>query len=243
MKPEDAEEYTESLGQIIGGTWRQIALAQRLGVPKALGLKTDVWVRERLGGYAKLEISERRQAVAELTAGEDEGGMGLSQRQAADVLGVEKSTVARDLGTKPGANAPREPKSAVSNQHKRAKPGANAPSEPAAEPDRERAAELDAERQANEEVAKEVGAAPFRSQPEPTLGVRDLERALAKARTSLRDGIGIARDVACDHPLWIERAGSLLAEIEHLTALLRSAILKESGVDWDVELERLTIGE
>jgi hypothetical protein len=46
----------------------QIALAHRLGVPKALGLSTEEWVRERLGGYARLEIEPRREAVLELTA-------------------------------------------------------------------------------------------------------------------------------------------------------------------------------
>jgi hypothetical protein len=34
MNRQDAEEYTLSLGQIIAGSWRQIALAQKLGVPK-----------------------------------------------------------------------------------------------------------------------------------------------------------------------------------------------------------------
>ncbi len=28
MKREDAEEFTQSLGQILGGTWRQIAWAK-----------------------------------------------------------------------------------------------------------------------------------------------------------------------------------------------------------------------
>ncbi len=38
MNKDDAEEYTQSLGQVVGGAWRQIALAKRLGVPKALGV-------------------------------------------------------------------------------------------------------------------------------------------------------------------------------------------------------------
>ena len=68
MKPEDAEEYTQALGQVVAGGWRQIALGERLGVPKALGLSVDEWVKRRLGGYVKLSIEERREAVEELTA-------------------------------------------------------------------------------------------------------------------------------------------------------------------------------
>ena len=92
MKKEDAEEYTESLGQILGGGWRQIALAHKLGVPKALGLTTQEWTQDRLGGYTKLSITERREAVVELI--EDEG---MSQRQAALVLGVDQKTISNDL--------------------------------------------------------------------------------------------------------------------------------------------------
>jgi transposase len=91
MTPADAEEFTQSLGQIVAGSWRQIALAKRLGVPKALGLTTEKWVSDRLGGYVKTSISERREAVKELTA------EGLSQREIGEVLGVDPMTVNRDL--------------------------------------------------------------------------------------------------------------------------------------------------
>jgi phage N-6-adenine-methyltransferase len=96
MTPEDAEEYTQSLGQVVGGSWRMIALAQRLGVPRALGLGTREWVAARLGGYLRLSIEDRRQAVLELA------GEGMSQRQIADVLGVGRMTVGRDLGVPDG---------------------------------------------------------------------------------------------------------------------------------------------
>jgi predicted transcriptional regulator len=91
MKPEDAEEFTQSLGQIVAGSYRQILLAQRLGVPKALGLELDEWVQTRLGGYVRLSIKERREAVKELTS------EGLSQREIGAVLGVDQSTVHADL--------------------------------------------------------------------------------------------------------------------------------------------------
>jgi hypothetical protein len=37
---EDAEEFTKSLGQVVGGSRRQIALAKRLGVPEVSRLSS-----------------------------------------------------------------------------------------------------------------------------------------------------------------------------------------------------------
>jgi len=90
MNQLDAEEFTQSLGQIVGGSWRQIALAKKLGVPKALGLSTEQWVRDRLGGYVRMSVADRRQAVSELAANGD------SNREIASVLGVGEATVRRD---------------------------------------------------------------------------------------------------------------------------------------------------
>jgi len=95
VKRADAEEYTESLGYILAGGWRQIYLAEKLGVPKALGLSVRDWVEDHLGGYIRLTLPEGREAVAELTA------LGMSSRRVADVLGVGKSTVDRDLHAVP----------------------------------------------------------------------------------------------------------------------------------------------
>ena len=92
MNRDDAEEYTQALGQVVAGGWRQVALGVRLGVPKALGISTAEWVEGRLGGYVRLAVAERRQAVAELTE------EGLSQREAGEILGVSQKTVDRDLG-------------------------------------------------------------------------------------------------------------------------------------------------
>lgn len=95
MKPEDAEEYTQALGQVVAGGYRQIALGERLGVPKALGLSTREWVENRLGGYVRYSISERREAVKELAS------EGMTQREIADVMGVAQATVTRDLAPEP----------------------------------------------------------------------------------------------------------------------------------------------
>jgi N6-adenosine-specific RNA methylase IME4 len=91
MTREDAEEYTQSIGQIVAGSWRQIALAKRLGVPKALGMTTEQWVRERLGGYIKLSLAERRAIVADATAD------GFNQTEIAEFVGVDKSQISRDV--------------------------------------------------------------------------------------------------------------------------------------------------
>jgi hypothetical protein len=91
LAPADAEEYSQALGQVVAGSWRQVALGVRLGVPAALGLSTRQWVEERLGGYVRLSIDDRREAAAELTAN------GHSQREAADILGVAHKTIDRDL--------------------------------------------------------------------------------------------------------------------------------------------------
>jgi hypothetical protein len=96
VKRDDAEEFTQALGQIAAGSYRQIALAMRLGVPQALGLSLPEWVNGRLGGYIKLSMGDRHKAVQELTAPEENGGLGLSKRQAAIVLGVDEITVRRD---------------------------------------------------------------------------------------------------------------------------------------------------
>jgi hypothetical protein len=92
MNREQAEEYTQSLGQIVAGSWRQIALAHDLGVPQALGMELDEWVEKRLGGYIRQSIPERRQAVLQMQRDE-----GRSMQEIGAILGVDKSTVWRDV--------------------------------------------------------------------------------------------------------------------------------------------------
>jgi len=63
MNPEDAEEYTQGLIQIVAGARRQMEEAARLGVPQALGLSASEWAETRLGGTPK-----HRKPVTELAA-------------------------------------------------------------------------------------------------------------------------------------------------------------------------------
>lgn len=91
MATEDAEEWTQSLGQVMAGGYRQIVLAKKLGVPEALGLTTEEWVQTRLGGYVRMSIDERREVATELK------NEGLTQREIGEVLGVDPSTISLDL--------------------------------------------------------------------------------------------------------------------------------------------------
>lgn len=111
MTPGDAEEYTQSLGQIGGGLWRQVLWAQRMGVPAALGLSLRDWVDKRLGGYVRMAVEERQQVVAQLTASPKDGGEGLTQAQAAEVVGVTQQQVSNDL-----TNLGRPPRQPAENQ-------------------------------------------------------------------------------------------------------------------------------
>lgn len=89
MNAEDAEEFTQTLEQITSATWRQIDWADRQGIPAALGLELPEWV-SRIGGYVRLSLPDRQDAVAELVA------EGRTQREIAAVLGVANGTVAAD---------------------------------------------------------------------------------------------------------------------------------------------------
>lgn len=121
MKAEDAEEFTQALAQVFSGGYRLILDAQRRGIPEALGVSTSAWVNDRLGGYVKMNIPDRKKAVAELTK------EGLSTRQIGDVLGVTHPTVIDDQRSNAGKNLPPEPTQAGTGHNDA---GKNLPSEP-----------------------------------------------------------------------------------------------------------------
>ncbi|HMF96090.1 MAG TPA: helix-turn-helix domain-containing protein [Vicinamibacterales bacterium] len=97
ISPQDAEEFTQSAALVVAGGWRQIALATRMGVPKALGLTTEEWVKKYLRGYIQYSVTERLDITAQLKA------EGRSQREIARVLGVSEKTVRRDAAYAAGS--------------------------------------------------------------------------------------------------------------------------------------------
>jgi phage N-6-adenine-methyltransferase len=100
LNRDDAEEFSQSLSQIGEGWWRQIAWAHRQQIPESLGLSGRDWA-EKYHGYLRIAVDERREAAKELTAPPEQGGMGMTQREAADVLGVGVGTINRDLVPEP----------------------------------------------------------------------------------------------------------------------------------------------
>jgi hypothetical protein len=127
MLPADAEEYTQALAQVWAGGWRQAALGKRLGVPAALGLTTEEWVQQRLGGYVRLSIPDRREAVTELT------GEGMSSREIGDVLGVDHTTVIGDR--RAGENSPPEPANGPPSEDIEPSAGEDSPAGPESLPE------------------------------------------------------------------------------------------------------------
>jgi len=121
MTRDDAEDYTVALGQVFSGGWRLILHAQKQGIPQALGMTTQDWVRDRLNGYVRMGIDERREAVAELA--ED----GRSQREIAAVVGVDEKTIRRDIGAANAAEDDQKPSNDADDTADRA---ANAAPEP-----------------------------------------------------------------------------------------------------------------
>ena len=94
---EDAEAFANALKDSFSGSWKQILLAQKWGVPRLLGYaSTKEFVYERFGGYMQLSIEDRREAVLELRS------QGESNRSIGQILGVGKSTVDRDSGVPNG---------------------------------------------------------------------------------------------------------------------------------------------
>ncbi len=104
MSVADAEAYTDAVAQVSSGNWQQILWAHQQGIPHVLGMTTEEWVKERIGGYIRLSISDRREVVQDLA------GDGLSQREIAAVVGTGVATVnlAPDRPSKPSPPRKRE---------------------------------------------------------------------------------------------------------------------------------------
>lgn len=83
---------------VVKGTWRQFGAMQRDGWPRKLGYASfEEFAQAEFGGVLMVPRAERQEAVAELTAPVEDGGFGLSNRKAAEVLGIGEATVRRDL--------------------------------------------------------------------------------------------------------------------------------------------------
>jgi N6-adenosine-specific RNA methylase IME4 len=98
---QQARDFTEGLGSVLKGSWQLIKNAKDLGVPQALGMSTEEWVRDKLGGYTKLPKEERQAAAMEL---KEEG---YSTRESAEILGVDHSTIVKDFGEKSPVSTPK----------------------------------------------------------------------------------------------------------------------------------------
>jgi DNA-binding NarL/FixJ family response regulator len=99
VRREQAQEFTEALGQVFAGAVRLGEWAPDVGIPEALGLSPTEWAERRLAGHVRLSISERRRVVAELTEN------GMSAPEIASALGVNEKTVDRDRKAE-GTNVP-----------------------------------------------------------------------------------------------------------------------------------------
>jgi phage N-6-adenine-methyltransferase len=96
MSRAEAEAFTLGIGQTTAGNLELLEFGFRNGVHEALDLSFPDWVK-RIGGYVDRSRKERR-AIAKRLHDQD-----LSTREIGAILGVNHSTVVRDLT---GASAP-----------------------------------------------------------------------------------------------------------------------------------------
>lgn len=101
LSREEAEEYTKNLGSVTVGNWGLMEMARdTLKVPDALGLTFDEWVQDRLGGFVRRSVEQRREAVRELSGEKTGEGKQAryvrSAKDVAEILGVGEATVKED---------------------------------------------------------------------------------------------------------------------------------------------------
>lgn len=94
----EAEEYTKNIGSVAVGNFGLMEFARdTLKVPEALGITFDQWVTERLGGFVRRSVEQRREAVAELSGEKGENGRyARSAKDVAEILGIGEQTVEED---------------------------------------------------------------------------------------------------------------------------------------------------
>ncbi len=100
---DSAIEIAEIANQSLANAARHIKWLYENEIPESIGVSLEEFAKLRLSGFQKYKISlpqlERKEAVIALY------DLGLSQRQIAPLVGVDHSTVSRDLAT--GADAPK----------------------------------------------------------------------------------------------------------------------------------------
>lgn len=169
LTAESAEEFTQSLSQVFAGSYRQILWAQQEGIPAALGLTTEEWVNKHLGGYVKMQVPDRRKAVAKLTR------EGLSTRQIGAVLGVDQSTVVKDKADEnPSPDAGKSSKGAGSESKADENPSPDLASEAKTKTRKQRDRKAAAKRKDREQREASVEEVP-----PPDLRQGKLKQALA----------------------------------------------------------------
>src|SRR5690349_12343778 len=108
MNPEDAEEFTQGLGQIVAGARRQMEEGARLGVPQALGLSPGEWVETRFGGSSDDSLPTRREPATEVVAQDEEQTGGRHQRktlfQRISQALRKRSAIPAESGSRPHAS-------------------------------------------------------------------------------------------------------------------------------------------
>lgn len=102
MNRSEAEAFSSGIGMVVGGSYMLILHAKQQGVPEALGMTLPEWVNAYLGGYTKMAIKARKEVVKELI------GEGMSQRQIAEVVGVDEKTVRNDASAEKSARTPKK---------------------------------------------------------------------------------------------------------------------------------------
>lgn len=90
LSADEAREYSSSLAKAATGDYELMDFAiNTLDVPGALGMEPTDWA-DSIGGYIRMSIEDRREAVEELLA------EGRSRTQIATILGISTQTVTRD---------------------------------------------------------------------------------------------------------------------------------------------------
>lgn len=121
MNAENAEEYVSALAQSTEGLARLVALGIKERRHEAMGVSAREFAARIYGSTGiRLAVADRQEMARELTAAEEDGGMGLTQREAAAALGVGVSTINSDLHPERVQNRTASPSGTTNDQQEHA---------------------------------------------------------------------------------------------------------------------------